>query len=449
MPAEISAPRKDSLDQAAAKHAADGKISWWKVLGPGLITGAADDDPSGIGTYAQAGAMFGYGMLWVVLFTWPLMAATQEISARIGRITGKGLAANMRKTYSRWLTFPIVWLLIAANVVNIGADIAAMGASAQMVIHHGSPILYAGALSVICLLLEVFIGYSKYSRFLKWLSMALFTYVGTAFLGHVDWHKTLVGLLVPHLSRSGKSVSMFVAVVGTTISPYLFFWQASLETEEIKLAPSEESLDEKPKQARRQFRRIRMDTYAGMALSNLIAFFIILTMAVTIGSSGVARQINTAQDAAAALGQATGMGAHSALAVWLFSLGIIGTGLLAIPVLAGSASYALCEAMDWPCGLDCKLSKAKRFYGILAASMLLGLSINFFRGIDPISALVWSAIINGVVAVPVMGMMMRMAGDRRVVGEFARVGRILRGMGWLATGVMLLAAIGLFATWGR
>jgi NRAMP (natural resistance-associated macrophage protein)-like metal ion transporter len=449
MPAEISAPRKDSLDQAAAKRAADAKFSWWKILGPGLITGAADDDPSGIGTYAQAGAMFGYGMLWVVIFTWPLMAATQEISARIGRITGRGLAENMHRTYSRWLTFPIVWLLILANVFNIGADIAAMGASSRMVTHLGRPLLYAAAFAVICLLLEVFIGYSTYSKYLKWLSLALFAYVGTAFVGHVDWHKTLVGLFIPHLSRSGKFVSMFVAVIGTTISPYLFFWQASLETEEIKLAPREGALDEKPRQARGQFRRIRVDTYTGMALSNIIAFFIMLTMAVTIGTSGASRQINTAQDAAAALGQAMGLGTQSMLAVWLFSLGVIGTGMLAVPVLAGSASYAFCEAMAWPCGLNRKFSKAKRFYGILTVLTLAGLSLNFLKGIDPIRALVWSAIINGIVAVPVMALMMRMASDRRVMGEFAKVGRHLRWVGWLATAVMLLAAVGLFATWGQ
>jgi NRAMP (natural resistance-associated macrophage protein)-like metal ion transporter len=426
------------------------KRRWFQMLGPGLITGASDDDPSGIATYSQAGAMFAFGMLWTMLFVLPLMAATQEISARIGRVTGRGLAGNIVRCYGAWVVIPIVFLLVVANVINLGADIAAVGQALQMMTHIGSPLVYAIGFSILSLLLQIFTGYANYTRYLKWLSLVLVVYIATAFLGHVPWGQVLRATFVPHISFTGKYMAMFVAVIGTTISPYLFFWQASLESEDIKVTPEDGRLKKSPEQARDQFERIRIDTYAGMAISNLIGFFIVLTMAVTIGTNpGGNHQINTAEDAAKALGEALGVGGHGAIARWLFCLGIIGTGLLAVPVLAGSAAYAVCGALKWHGGMDREFPRAKAFYTILIIATLLGLAINFVHGLDPMKALVWSAMINGVVAVPVMAVMMRMSSDPRVMGKFTGVGKTLRIVGWLATGVMLLAAVGMFATWGQ
>jgi NRAMP (natural resistance-associated macrophage protein)-like metal ion transporter len=425
------------------------KRGWLQILGPGLITGAADDDPSGIATYAQAGAMFAYGMLWTLLFTWPMMVAAQELSARIGRVTGKGLAGNMRRVYSTWVVLPLVILVLGANVINLGADIAAMGDATRMMVKHGSPLVYATLLSLVSVVLQIFTRYEKYTKYLKWMTFSLLVYVATAFFGHVVWRRAIYGLLVPHLNLSGKSLAMFIAVIGTTISPYLFFWQASLETEDIKKVAEEHRLTKSPEQAPAQFKRIKWDTYAGMGLSNVIAFFIMLTMAITIGSEpGGKREIDSATDAAAALGQALGMGKNGEIATWLFALGIIGTGMLAIPVLAGSGAYALSETFKWKGGLDRKLVRAPAFYAVLAIATLLGLGINWVHAINPIQALVWSAVINGIVAVPALAVITRMSSNAEVMGKFAVVGRGLRWMGWITTGVMFLAAVGMFATWG-
>ncbi|MDP9173628.1 MAG: divalent metal cation transporter [Planctomycetota bacterium] len=443
---------KDSPDAIAqdVENKVPRQRRWYQMLGPGLITGASDDDPSGIATYAQAGAMFAYAMLWTLVLTLPLMAATQELSARIGRVSGRGLAGNMRRCYGRWLVLPIVFLLVAANVINLGADIAAMGQSAQMLMRHGSPLLYAAAFAVLSLVLQVFIRYAQYTQYLKWLSLVLVVYIATAFLGHVHWKQAMWGAVFPHVAWTGGYLSMLVAVIGTTISPYLFFWQASMETEEIKSTPNDNRLKKSPEQARDQFERIRIDTYAGMGISNLIGFFIMLTFAVTIGSDPNGNhQINSAQDAAAALGQALHVSGHGMVAQWLFCIGVIGTGMLAVPVLAGSAAYGVSEAMNWGVGLDRKIHRARGFYAVLAAATLLGLGINFVHAIDPIQALVWSAVINGVVAVPVMAVMVHMSADPRIMGKFANVGKGVRAFGWLATGIMLLAAIGMFATWGK
>ncbi len=419
------------------------------MLGPGLITGASDDDPSGIATYAQAGAAFAYGMLWTLLVSWPFMAATQEISARLGRVTGRGLAGNMRRVYSNWLVFPIVILLIIANVINLGADIAAMGASAQLIFKHGSPLIYATAFAIISILLQVFTRYVKYTQYLKWLSLALCVYIATAFLAHVRWKLALLGLFIPRPQWTGKYLAMFVAVIGTTISPYLFFWQSSMETEELKAAPDEDRLKKAPEQARENFQRIRFDTYLGMGASNLIAFFIMLTMAVTVGSDPNGNHdIESAQQAAAALGDALGLGHGGLLATWLFAIGVIGTGMLAVPVLAGSASYALSEAMHWRASLDRPFDRAREFYVVLVIATLIGLGMNFIPRFNPISALVGAAIINGVVSVPVMFVMMLLASNRQIMGKFVHVGKTLRIMGWLATTVMLAASIAMFCTWG-
>ena len=409
-------------------------------LGPGLITGASDDDPSGIATYSQVGAQFGYGMLWTMLFSYPLMSAIQEISAHVGRVTGRGIAGNM-KGYPRWLTYGIVGLLLVANTINIGSDIAAMGGAMKLVV-GGSALLYSSVFALASVLLEVFVSYKKYARILKWMTLTLFAYVGIAFVVRVPWFQALRFTILPSLPFNAKSLTAFVAVLGTTISPYLFFWQASQEVEEIKDQPRAKPLKSAPRQARLGFRRIRIDTYVGMFFSNLMAFFIILSCAVTLYAHGI-HQIETAGQAAEALRPVAGR-----FAFLLFSLGIIGTGLLAVPVLAGSAAYPVSEVLHWRIGLDREWSRAKGFYGVIAVATLLGLALNF-TPIDPIRALFWTAVINGVVAVPVMVMMMFMASDAKIMTERFTLKPGLKVMGWITTAVMLAAVIGMIATWGK
>jgi NRAMP (natural resistance-associated macrophage protein)-like metal ion transporter len=414
--------------------------SFLKTLGPGLITGASDDDPSGIGTYSQVGAQFGYTMLWTMLFSYPLMGAIQEISARIGRVTGRGIAGNMRRYYPRWLTYFIAGLLVIANVINLGADISAMGAALKLLI-GGSALLYAALFALASLLLQIFVPYAKYVNFLKWLTLVLFAYVATVFVVHVPWGQALHSTFVPSIKFKPEYFAGLIAVLGTTISPYLFFWQASQEVEEIELAPQENALKESPRQAPKQIQRIKADTYVGMGISNLIAFFIILTAAVTLHAHGKT-DIQSAAQAAEALRPVAGNFAFA-----LFTLGIVGTGLLAVPVLAGSAAYAVSGVFGWPASLERKALQAKRFYGVLAVATVIGLGLNF-TPIDPIKALFWAAVINGVLAGPVMVVIMLMATNSAVMGKFT-LSRRLKITGWLATAVMLLAAGGLFATWGK
>ncbi|QBB72736.1 divalent metal cation transporter [Pseudolysobacter antarcticus] len=408
------------------------------MLGPGLVTGASDDDPSGIGTYSQVGAQFGMGLLWTIPFTYPLMCAVQEISARIGRVSGKGIAGNLR-AYPRWLMYSIIFLLVIANVINLGADIAAMGAAAKLLL-GGPAILYAIALTVVSVLLEVFICYDRYAHVLKWLTLTIFAYVATAFVVQIPWGETLKQTFWPHVSLSADYLTALIAVFGTTISPYLFFWQASQEVEEITAHKGAQALKRTPKEAPAEFWRIRVDTVVGMFFSNIVAFFIILTCAVTLHAHGIT-SINTAAEAAEALRPVAGRFAFA-----LFAGGIIGTGLLALPVLAGSAAYAVGEAMGWPIGLDKKAARAKGFYAVIAGAMLLGLALNF-TSIDPIKALFWSAVINGVTAVPVLVLMMLMANNAKIMGKKFTIPRILRLLGWTTAAVMLAATIAMFATW--
>ena len=410
------------------------------TLGPGLITGASDDDPSGIGTYSQVGAQFGYTMLWTMLFSYPLMGAIQEISARIGRVTGHGIAGNMRLYYPRWLTYLIAGLLIIANTINLGADISAMGAALKLLI-GGSALVYAVLFAIASLLLQIFIPYAKYVNFLKWLTLVLFAYVATVFVVHVPWGEALHSTFVPSIELKPEYFAALIAVLGTTISPYLFFWQASQEVEEIEQAPTEKALKDSPRQAPKQIERIKADTYIGMGISNLIAFFIILTAAVTLHAHGKT-DIQSAAQAAEALRPVAGDFAYA-----LFTAGIVGTGLLAVPVLAGSAAYAVSGVFGWSASLEHKALEAKRFYGVLALATLIGLGLNF-TSIDPIKALFWTAVINGVLAGPVMIVIMLMATNPTVMGKFT-ISRRLRIMGWLATAVMLLATGGLFLTWGK
>ena len=406
-------------------------------LGPGLITGAADDDPSGIATYSQAGAQFGVDMLWTMVFTFPLMVGIQIVSARIGRVTGEGLAANIRRLFPRWVLMIIVGLLVVANTINIAADIAAMGEALQLVVgggEHGHAVVFG----IASLLLQVFIPYQSYVRVLKWLTLSLLAYVAVAFSVQIDWIDALKQSLTPTISLNSDFVSVVVAVFGTTISPYLFFWQASQEVEEVRAGNGSSSLKEAPEEAHRHLHRIKIDTYVGMGFSNLIAFFIILSAAATLHVAGIT-QIQTSAQAAQALRPIAGD-----FSFLLFSLGIIGTGMLAVPVLAGSTAYAVADSFGWRQGLDRKLFEAKEFYAIIAFATLGGVLLDF-TPIDPIKALFWSAVINGVIAVPIMIVMMLMATRREVMGPFVIQPR-LKFLGWLAVVAMGGVVVAMFAT---
>jgi NRAMP (natural resistance-associated macrophage protein)-like metal ion transporter len=406
-------------------------------LGPGLITGASDDDPSGIATYSQMGAQFGYGMLWTMVFSYPLMAVIQEISARIGRVTGVGIAGNIRRHYRPSILYIVVALVLSANIFNLGADVGAMGAAFQLLVPAplSSYILLFGGLS---LALQVFVPYTKYVSYLKWLTLSLFAYVATAFVAHVSWPEAVRATLFPFFSLRAGFFTALVAALGTTISPYLFFWQASQEAEEVTTNFLDKPLKKSPRQAPFHLGRIRVDTYVGMAISNLIAFFIITTTAATLHAHGILN-VQTSAQAAKALEPLAGR-----FAFIVFGLGIIGTGLLAIPVLAGSAAYAVSEALKWRASLESRPEEAPKFYGTLAAATGVGVTLNFI-GIDPIRALFWAAVLNGVVAAPIMAVLMFMASNQRVMGKFI-VSTPLKLVGWFATAAMLLIAVGVFIT---
>ena len=414
--------------------------SLWSQLGPGLITGAADDDPSGIATYSQAGAKFGYGILWTAFFTFPLMVGIQTVSARIGRVTGDGLAANIRRHYPPWLLYGIVTLLLVANTINIAADIGAMGAALKLLI-GGPAHWYAIGFGLSSLLLQIFVPFSRYAPFLKALTMALLAYVATVFVVKAPWGEVLYGTIMPTLSLKADYLVAVVAVFGTTISPYLFFWQASQEVEDQRATLGEEPLMEAPEQALVQLLRIKIDTYVGMGFSNLVAFFIMLTAAVTLHSQGIT-DIQTSAQAAQALRPVAGEFAFA-----LFTAGIVGTGLLAVPILAGSAAYAVSEAFKWHIGLGLELLQARGFYTIVAIATILGVALNF-TPVDPIKALFWSAVINGIISVPIMIVMMLIAVRVDIMGEFVISPR-LTILGWLATLSMAIVVIAMVATWGH
>lgn len=412
----------------------------FRILGPGLITGASDDDPSGIATYSQAGSAFGYGLLWSLLFTYPLMAAVQIISARIGRTTGRGIAGNLRHHYSSALLQGIVWLLVAANTINIGADLGAMADAARLLV-GGSHLLYVVLFAGACVLMQLLLKYQRYVRILKWLAAALLAYVVALFFVKVPWAEVGRRLVVPSFQWSTSYLTLLVAVFGTTISPYLFFWQASQEVEDIGEKPTREPLISAPDQGEAAIARIRADTMIGMAISNLIALAIMVTTAAAFAHSGPTT-IETSAQAAEALRPIAGP-----FAFGLFALGIVGTGLLAVPVLAGSAAYAVGEARRWPTGLNRRPLEARAFYGTIVAATLVGMLINF-APINPIEALFWSAVINGVVAVPVMAAMMLMARRPDIMGEWT-IGPALQVLGWIATvtlGACVVATVVLAVT---
>ncbi|HEY7300718.1 MAG TPA: divalent metal cation transporter [Xanthobacteraceae bacterium] len=407
-------------------------------LGPGLITGASDDDPSGIGTYSQAGAQVGFNIGWTMFFTYPLMAAIQEISARIGRTTGHGIAGNLRRHYPNWLLQLIVALLFSANAINIGADLSAMADAVKLLI-GGPGLLYLFAFAAISTGGMVFVSYRRYSLVLKWLTLSLLSYVAVLFVAHVPWGEAISGLLLPRINWSREFFTTLLAIFGTTISPYLFFWQASQEVEDVHADHNRQRLLKAPKQAVDAFARIRADTLAGMAFSNITALAIMFATAATLNKAGIF-DIESSAQAAEALRPVAGE-----FAFVVFALGIIGTGLLAIPTLAGSAAYAVGEAMRWPVGLWRQPRKAVAFYSTVAAATILGAAISL-GPIDPIKALYWTAVINGLIAVPIMAVMMLMTADSKVMGKFAIKGW-LRWLGWASTVAMGSCAAGMVIAW--
>lgn len=410
----------------------------FQVLGPGLITGAADDDPSGIATYSQVGAQFGYGLAWTLVFSYPLMVAIQQISARIGRVTGFGIAGNLRRHYSPWLSGGIVLLLLSANLINLGADLGAMGAALKLMI-GGPALLYVVLFGALSAGLQIFTRYARYISILKWGCLSLFSYVICAFVVHVAWGEVALAIVWPPLSFKAEYLMAVVAVLGTTISPYLFFWQAGQEVEDTKEGAGARPLTRAPEQAAGEFTRIRIDTYIGMGISNLVALFIVITTAATLNAHGVT-QIQTSAQAAEALRAVAGP-----LTFAVFAAGIIGTGMLALPALAGSAAYALGETLSWHVGLARLPLRAKAFYATIAVGMVLGVALNF-SAIDPIRALYWSAVLNGVVAVPVMVMMMRLTMRQSIMAGFT-LPLPLRVMGWLATATMAATVVAMIGSW--
>jgi NRAMP (natural resistance-associated macrophage protein)-like metal ion transporter len=403
-------------------------------VGPGLITGAADDDPSGIATYSQAGAQFGLNMLWTMPVSYPLMAAVQSLCGRIGRVTGRGLAANIKQAFPGWVVFCAVGLLLVANTLNIAADLASMGEVLALMVGGNRQLMTVGLVAA-SLLMQVLIPYHKYVKYLKWLTLSLLSYAAVLFTVRVPWTEVALRTVAPQLAFDAATATVVVGVFGTTISPYLFFWQASEEAEDLRVARDRRPLIENPSAAPRELRRIRWDTWSGMLYSNLTAFFIILSTAVTLHVAGV-RDIQTAAQAAGALRPVAGN-----LAFYLFGLGILGVGMISVPVLAGSAGYALAETMGWPWGLEADAKSAWRFYSVIVVSMLFGLALGF-SPINPIKALFYSAVLNGVVAVPLIVLILLLASRTSVMGKH-RANRAVLALGWITALLMACAAVGM------
>jgi len=420
------------------KRTAGGAKRLLRMLGPGLVTGASDDDPSGIGTYSQVGAQFGYGLLWTMLISYPLMAAIQEISARIGRVTGCGIAAYLRKSYPKPLLYAVLVAVAGANIFNLGADLGAMGDALHLLV-LGKVSVFVIGFGAASLIIILFVPYSTYVKYLKWLTLSLLAYVGVILFVHVSWGNVARATLIPHVQLTREYLTALAAVLGTTISPYLFFWQASQEVEEVSNNRGEKALRRAPGQADAQLGRIRVDTYLGMAFSNLVAFFIILTAASTLHAHGLT-QISTSAEAATALRPLAGRFAFA-----LFACGIVGTGLLAVPVLAASAAYGIGEACRWSVSLERTPKQAAPFYAVICAATILGLSLNFLH-IDPVKALFWATVVNGLVSAPLMAVIMIIASSRKVMGTFV-IPPYLRSVGWTATAVMFCVGAGVFLTW--
>jgi NRAMP (natural resistance-associated macrophage protein)-like metal ion transporter len=405
-------------------------------LGPGLITGAADDDPSGISTYSVTGAMFGYLPLWTAVFSFPLMAAVQLMCARLGLVTGRGLAGVVRLYYPRWILWSACLLLIVANVFNIGADLGGMAEATEMMTGVSS-FYWTPIYTVSIILLLFFSSYRRIARIFKWLTLVLFAYIITAFLARPDWSSVLSATLFPRVEWSSRFLATFVGILGTTISPYLFFWQASQEVEDRR-AKEKLSVEKQEGTSDEELRAARIDVLTGMFFSNLVMYFIILTTAATLNAHGQT-DIETAQQAAEALRPLAGSGAYL-----LFTLGLVGTGMLAVPVLAGSAAYAVAEAESWSGSLNDRPRLAPRFYAVVAVSMLLGLALDYV-GFNAVKMLFYSAVLNGILAPPLVVLVVLLTSDAKVMGNRTS-SRPLRYLGWATALIMTAAAIGMFAT---
>ncbi|HET9721532.1 MAG TPA: Nramp family divalent metal transporter [Candidatus Saccharimonadales bacterium] len=406
---------------------------YWNVLGPGLTTGASDDDPSGIATYSQTGAQYGFQLLWLAWVTFPLMAVVQEMCARIGMVTGRGLAGNIRLHFSRRVLYVCTLMLFAANAFNIGADLGAMAKGVQLLNHGASFSLLVIGFAVLSVLLQIFLPYGRYAKYLKWLALVLLAYVASAVMAHLNYSTILSHTVHPSLRFSKDQIILVCAILGTTISPYLFFWQTSVEVEskildgETSVAMRQKSID------KHKVHAMRLDVWSGMLLSNVVMFFIISACAAILFPHGITH-IQTSAQAAEALRPFAGNATY-----WLFAIGIIGTGMLAIPVLAGSSSYAAAESFKWREGLYRKFKQAHAFYGTILFSMLVGLALNFI-GIDPIKALIYSAVFNGIVAPMVLALIVIISSNKRIMGEWVNR-RTTTGLGWLVTGIMVLAGV--------
>lgn len=406
---------------------------YWHMLGPGLTTGASDDDPSGIATYSQTGAQYGYQLLWLAVFTFPLMAVVQEMCARIGLVTGRGLAANIRMHYPRWVLYTCTALLFGANAFNIGADLGAMAKGVQLFLPSVSFSLLVVGFTVLCLVLQIFSTYASYARILKYLALVLLAYIFSGLSVSVDWKSVLSHATIPSISFSREQIFLVCGILGTTISPYLFFWQTSQEVEE-EILHGKTSIEARQQiTTPREIKQMRVDVWSGMFLSNVVMFFIIMTCAATLFAAGITN-IDTAADAALALKPIAGNAAYL-----LFAVGIIGTGLLAVPVLAGSASYAMSESFGWKEGLYRKWQQAHAFYGVIIVSMLVGLLLNFI-GLDPIKALIYSAVANGIVAPVVLVLIVGLSSNQKVMGEHVSK-PVTRTLGLIITSLMAVAGV--------
>ena len=439
-PSQKQSPAQSEQKQSFLK-------SVFKIFGPGVVTGASDDDPSGIATYSQVGAQFGFGMLWLALFLYPLMVVVQEMCARIGLLTGSGLGGLIKRKYSKKVALPIASLLLVANTINIGADIGAMAASVRLIVPQVPFIAASLAFTAFILVSEILVPYEKYVKILKYLTLSLFAYIATAIIVGGNIQQVFVNTLIPHIESTPDFAMMFVAVAGTTISPYLFFWQASQEAEENVLEKKIKEIGKgKPAISRRKVQLMRADVMIGMAFSQLIMWSMIVTTAGSLHAHGIS-DIQTADQAAKALEPLVKSFPNAGtIAKTIFALGIIGTGLLAVPVLAGSSGYALSDAFGWKQGLSKKFGQAKYFYLIIAASTIIGLWINF-ANIDPIKALVYTAIINGVVSVPILVAIMRISNDKKILKKTN--GRLSNILGWITVAMMSVSAVIMFVTWGK
>lgn len=435
-PAELLEKTVEGAQKVATAFPANKVVKktedYWNILGPGLTTGASDDDPSGIATYSQTGAQYGFGLLWLAAFTFPLMAVIQEMCARIGLVTGRGLAGNIRVHFGRKVLYISTIFLFAANTFNIGADIGAMANAVQLLSPKLNFSILAIAFTLLILLLQIFTPYVRYARYLKWLALILFAYILSALLAHPDWHLILKYSVVPHISFSKTQFLLITAILGTTITPYLFFWQTSQEIEE-EIAEGQTTLKQRVGSDKEPIKKMRIDVWSGMFFSNIVMFFIIAACASVLFRHGITN-INTAAQAADALRPFAGNATFL-----LFAVGIIGMGLLAIPVMAGASAYAISESIGKRQGLNSKLKQASAFYGIIIISMLLGLFMNFL-GLNPIKALIYSAVLNGIVAPIIMVLIMLIGRNKHVMGQWTN-GKLTSTVGWVAVVLMSVSGI--------